>query len=144
MIVFMLNDWVADRLKERGMSQSELARRMDSMLNHNISRMTVNNIVQGKRLIKVDELAAIEKILEANAPGIGFQSVSGSSIDKRIVYQVCKNLAKDYNIIDADPDEFAETVVSLCEHIQGDEEVAQDPKLDSNVVDFAVARLMKR
>lgn len=64
----MYNDWVARALRQSGITQAELARRMADRLGRDIGRDVVNKIVKNRRDVATDELLAISAITHTPAP----------------------------------------------------------------------------
>ena len=64
-----LNAWLADALKQSGMSQAELARHLSDTLSRSIPRSAVNKMALGGRDISGEEMLAIASILGVPAPG---------------------------------------------------------------------------
>lgn len=59
----MLNVWLRNLLKEKKVSQAELARRLTVALGRSIDRAAVNKMTTGDRKIAADEMLAITKLL---------------------------------------------------------------------------------
>lgn len=64
----MLSKWLRESLISKGITQSELARRMTAALGRSIDRAAVNKMTTNKRKIAADELLTIEGILGMTAP----------------------------------------------------------------------------
>lgn len=59
----MLDAWLRNLLKEKRVSQAELARRLTATLGRSIDRAAVNKMTTGDRKIAADEMLAITRIL---------------------------------------------------------------------------------
>jgi transcriptional regulator with XRE-family HTH domain len=69
----MFCQWLKNALKEKGIGQAELARRLTNELGRNFDRSMVNKMVNGRRPVAGDELLAIEKITGLAAPKLATQ-----------------------------------------------------------------------
>lgn len=64
----MLSEWLRNAMKAAGMSQAQLARELTDALGRSIDRAAVNKMLSNGRKISADELVAITRILNTDAP----------------------------------------------------------------------------
>lgn len=57
-----IGEWIQSALKQAGISQAELARRLTSLLGRSIDRAAVNKIIHNKRTITADEWVSIARL----------------------------------------------------------------------------------
>lgn len=65
---YMLNRWLAQAIKRKGLSQAEMARQLTIRLGRSIDRAAVNKMIQGSRKIAGDEALAISEITDSPIP----------------------------------------------------------------------------
>lgn len=101
------SDWLLNELKERNMSQSELARQAD------IGRGTISNIMSGTRNVGKDTLVAIARALKL-PPDLVFEKakVLPSKPDLSPIKRKLAHLAEDL------PDSDVEIAIALLEQRQ--------------------------
>jgi phage repressor protein C with HTH and peptisase S24 domain len=91
----MFTDWLKQALKDSGMGQAELARRLTAQLGRSIDRAAVNKMASGKRSISADELVSIASILKVDAPSGSITDArtdqdgpsEGYRVDENVVYE---------------------------------------------------------
>lgn len=113
-----LKNWVLEQMRDRRLSQTELAEIMG------ISQSAISTrLLDGSksRPFKVEEIEALERFIGKPSP-LRYAPAETSrikSIDPRVLKAVIRHLATEYpKIIKADADSLAESIVDLCEYVQ--------------------------
>jgi transcriptional regulator with XRE-family HTH domain len=67
-VVGMFADWIQQALKNAGITQAELGRRMSEKVRRTIDRAAVNKLTKNQRALMADELLAISEITQTPLP----------------------------------------------------------------------------